>query len=129
MCERTIDGASVGSGRRAFEADSWVVNVVSWDCRVRICVWRRVCKGFEGEVLVGVGGGMDGVAVDVEVDGWVAGGLVLLVFEMGGVLKGRVCAAVEGSCSNEFLVAGFWTELGAAWSAGTGKGEEGPWRG
>jgi hypothetical protein len=88
--------------------------VLIWEVREVIWVWRRVCKGFEGEVVV-LGA--------VDMDDWVVGGLLLLVFEIGGVVSGRVCAAVEGSCSG-FVIVGSWTELGAVWTAGAGNGEE-----
>ena len=107
MCERTIDGASDGSRRSALEAVSWAVRVWIWDCRVRIWVCRRVCVGLGGEVVVlGVGVGVEVVAVAVEgevdeVDGW-----VLTVVEIGGVVRGRACAAVEGSCRSGISIIG-----------------------
>ena len=126
MCARTMSGARDGSGRRAFEAVSSAVRVVSWDCRVRICVWRRACKGLGGEVDGWVEDWVVVVAVAVggEVDGWVVGGWVMMVFEKGGVLKGSVCAAVEGRCSSGFVIADVGTELVAAWTAGTSNDEE-----
>jgi hypothetical protein len=58
MCFFTMEGASAGLGRRAFEAESWACREVS--CVVRVAmerVRRRDAGDMEGVGWVGVGVG------------------------------------------------------------------------